>query len=326
MPFSLQISNISYGAEEIAITGKLISGAYFGPEAITLHCLDGRLVNAAVTSHRMQNPEDWPVLPAHKTILTVNVRALPASTQLDESKPVIGRGTLFENSNRVDISDALGDPRFWACNFGYDLESDEVEDPCSTFWGISRNSINDYYVEEFSDRQKAGVWPYLHLDVSGGRYIEIEWAASIEYQRRIWIGGFETERRTILGYDSGHFSWPALRPEELVQILERTRQGEPDHPGAILLLKACYLEEIDQLPLELVTQLVAGLPGIKAEHASTVASIAIHNCLVPGVQWVMSPDLGWVNSWRYSQRNPQSPLSVLTPLDFQVIKHFFDNL
>ena len=57
--------------------------------------------------------------------------------------------------------------------------------------------------------------------------------------------------------------------------------------------------------------------------ADTLALTCCNRSVVPDVRWRNDEHLGWINNWRYSQRNPSSEMSLLSPDDFQSIRLFF---
>jgi hypothetical protein len=101
---------------------------------------------------------------------------------------VIGLVTIFENPYRIDISHVLSEGVFWAMQLSLSLGSEDVDEPNEAYFGISDDEINNYYLELIDSKFGAGVWPYIRLPLDEARFVEIEFAASIEYQDRFWIG------------------------------------------------------------------------------------------------------------------------------------------
>jgi hypothetical protein len=50
-------------------------------------------------------------------------------------------------------------------------------------------------------------------------FVEHEFSAGVEYQFRSWIGGPGDAAPVLMGYESGHFSLPAFRLEEIDALL-----------------------------------------------------------------------------------------------------------
>jgi hypothetical protein len=188
MPFKLKVSSVEYQGDEIEISGRLIEGAYAGPEAVIIHGQDGTSITAPVTHHILLLPEDWPILPSYDTTLTLSIAAPTSAFRVDESQIVIGLGTIFENPYRIDISHVLSEGVFWAMQLSLSLGSEDVDEPNEAYFGISDDEINNYYLELIDSKFGAGVWPYIRLPLDEARFVEIEFAASIEYQDRFWIG------------------------------------------------------------------------------------------------------------------------------------------
>jgi hypothetical protein len=323
MPFKLKISSVEYQDAEIAISGRLVEGAYAGPEAVIIHGQDRTSITTPVTQHSLYLPENWPVLPSHDTILTLSIDAPSSSFRVDESQPVIGLGTVFENSNRIDISHVLSDGVFLAMQLSLSLESEDVEDPNETYFGISTDEINNYYRELIHSKFDAGVWPYIRLPLDEARYVELEFAASIEYQDRFWIGDSRVPHRVLLGYNSGHFSLPAFSFEEILWFHGVLDSSPANRAATTLLMTACYLQDPGRAG-ELTTELFSQLPGVKPGVAASMAKEFLEKLTVPELCWEQNSRLWWINNSIYSQRNPKSTMSLLDHEDFDFIEKFFD--
>lgn len=323
MPFKLQIASVKYCDAEIAISGRLVEGAYAGPEAIVIHGQDGTSVVAIVTHHSLYLPQDWPVLPSHDTVLNLFINAPTSVFRVDESQPLIGRGTIFENANKVDISQVLSDPIFWAMQLNERLISEDVEEPSEAYFGVSTDEINRYYYEHLNSRFNAGVWPYIRLPLNETKFVELEFAASIEYQERFWIGNLQVPHRVLLGYHSGHFSLPAFRFEEILWFYDVLECLPTIRVATVLLMSACYVEDPSDRLLQLAMELFSQLPGVKSGIVRSMATAFLENLTVTDVRWEHNSDFGWLNNWRYSQRNPKSTMSVLNRDDFAFISEYF---
>lgn len=317
MPFRMRVSRVEDKGPEISVAGELVEGSYMGPEAVLLCGQDGERISAVITDHAMEFPKDWPVRPKDGSTLILNIPKPRAGFQLDLSQLVIGEGTILRNSKRVDLTESLKEPTFWAIWMPLCLDSEEIPEP-SLAWGLSSEDSIREYKERFETHWDAGVWPYVRFGWPGDRYIEIEFAAGIEHQTRVWIGRLEGPR-VLLGYDSGHFSFPSLRIEEVLQIAER-RHGHPAAP--LLLLAGAYLRPSDEFPREAVRQWLKDSPGFQMEFMDTVLN-QLSRRVVSKLAWEFSEDRGWTNNWRYSQRNPGSQMSILSDTDFHFIVEFF---
>ncbi len=319
MPFKLKIENVKYGRDEIGISGRIISGSYSGPEAVTIHGEDGSELNTFVTTHLLQFPEGWPIIPAHKdTIVTINIEEPDEPFRVDRSRLVIGNGTLLTNSNRIDISNLLSERRFWALEFSEFLQTEECETPYIEYFGISSKERNNYHLQQFDKRYEEGIWPFVRINLDQQRYIEIEYAAGIEYQTRFWIG--QGDRRVILGYNSGHFSFPAFRIEEIMS-LSSYWENTNGAAAAILLLTGVYLPKVEPKYVEFISSLFAKLPGI-TKDSQIIAQAFAEGSVVSRVKWKKDRKLGWTNNGEYSQRNPSSVMSTLSNSDFEFIDSF----
>jgi hypothetical protein len=316
MPFRLRVLKVEYAAPDISISGELIEGAYGGPQAVSLCARGGQWSTVPVTHHELLFPKGWPAVTGDGATLILHVPAPSPEFLLDDSQLVIGRGALYMNSNRRDITDSLPEPGFWAVQLWLYLQSAEIQNPPEMCWGLSKEQANGEYARFIEQHWKAGAWPYIRLPVDDHRYVEIEYSAGVEYQRRIWIGNLDG-RRVILGYDSGHFSLPAFRMDELLVLANHLTV----HPSApLLLLPGVYLESEDLCPTEQVTQWLAKVPGVQVEIIPLMAKALF--TVVPKVLWESDDTYGWTNNSKYSQRNPKSSMSTLSSDDYQFIREF----
>jgi len=78
--------------------------------------------------------------------------------------------------------------------------------------------------------------------------------------------------------------------------------------------------------LKKLATLCARIPGANLKLAGTMAANMIERQMVPDAKWERRPHFGWCSNWRYSQRNPESPMSVLTATEFGFIDQFFSEV
>jgi hypothetical protein len=317
MPFKLRVSKVEHSSSEIKVTGELLEGAFRGPESILLCDRSGRWVSSQVIRHGVMLMKDWPVVPGDGSRLLLYIASPSPDFELDAAQPILGQGNLATNANRLDISNSLSEPAFWMLQLWLHIGSEQLPDP-STAWGFSQEDATKEYARLFEQRWKTGIWPFVRIPVSGSRYVEIEYAASVEYQTRVWIGE-DDGPRVLLGYDSGHFSFPSLRVEEVLALADRITI----HPSLpLLLLPGAYATARDALPADKVTLWLQEVPGIKTDLIALIVAQLLKKPN-PKLQWTCSPPLGWTNNGKYSQRNPESPMSILTRDDFGFIQDFF---
>ena len=176
--------------------------------------------------------------------------------------------------------------------------------------GLIKEEFNNECARLFQRHWDTGIWPFIRLHLDGSRYVEIEYAAGAEHQNRVWIGEIDT-RRALLGYDSGHFSFPSFRIQEVLALADRMT-GHPSAPP--LLLPGVYRTTDDTLPAEMVESWLSQVPGIRREFIPLIVNQLLKN-VIPKLRWNFAQPLGWTNNWQYSQRNPQSPMSILTTDD-----------
>jgi hypothetical protein len=175
-------------------------------------------------------------------------------------------------------------------------------------------------VRLFESHWDSGVWPYVRIGLPGGRYLEIEFAAGVEFQNRVWIG-IGNAPRVLLGYDSGHFSFPTMRIQEVLDLSLRM----DTHPAVpLLLLPGAYLVEGEPFPSEAATQWLLRSPGFQDHYLAPLLHELARN-MVSEQKWEFTEQRGWINNGRYSQRNPASGMSILGVDDYRLIRQFFSS-
>jgi hypothetical protein len=316
MPFIVEALETSTEGNELIVRGRVITGAYFGPELANLRSPTGEELATCIHSHSIERPEGWPIIPEHRT--TVLIFSIPHPPIGFKVATIVGVGTIAPTKERIDVSDALEDPTFWAIQLGSWCNSEEVEEPGQQWLGVDPSGANNWYMERIQRPIDRGVSLYMRIPLASSQYVEFEIAGGVEYQERIWIGQESASQRTLLGYHSGHFSLPALRLEELSYLAERTEHAAVN----LLWLSATYLETGSDA-LQLATRLVSGVPGLVSGKENAVANAIVEGLTVRDVTWHEDGTLGWINNSNHSQRNPASRLSGLKEADFAYIKKFF---
>ena len=316
MPFTFQPLQVKREGSELELRGRLLTGAYFGPELVVVRSKDGNELDRNILGHSMEYPDDWPVLPEHSnTILILHIHAVPPDF---EPALLTGVGSVAPGTERIDITDALVEPEFWAMQANLHFASEDVDDPGLEWLGVESDSANDWYESRIKSHILVGRWPYVRVALPSSRFIELEMACDVEYQDRIWIGQQTETHRVLLGYHSGHFSLPALRATELSLIATETDFGASN----LLWLSATYLDKSADF-LALTERFVSQVPGLLRSKRAAMSETILNNMVVEDLQWTHDPSIGWINNWRYSQRNPASGMSILKPEDFAYIQQFF---
>jgi hypothetical protein len=136
MPFTFQPLEIARDGSEIELRGRLLAGAYFGPESVVIRSKAGEELATAIQSHAMECPEGWPVLPEHRK--TVLVLRIPAPPDGFEVAFLTGVGAVGAATERIDITHVIEDVVFWATQVALHFTSEEVDDPGLEWLGIAR--------------------------------------------------------------------------------------------------------------------------------------------------------------------------------------------
>lgn len=324
MSFRLRIDSVENLGIQTLISGRLLEGAYFGPQYVRLKDTAGNERTTTILSHGLMNPEGWPVTADHDTQLQLYVPPPPFA--IDTKSPVEGLGNVVLRKASVDLSRELSDPLFWHNFLVLHMGSEAIERPYQEFLGLSQGEVNGYYTQVLSPHIDSPTWPIFPLQIDRDRYVEIEYAGGAEYQNRVWIGSRASGQRALLGYDSGHFSLPGLRSSELIWLLGRLQQNTAYPASGLLLVPMCYLPQPDAPLTERLATLCARIPCANSTLAGTMAANMIERQVVPGAKWERRLHFGWCSNWQYSQRNPASPMSVLAQTEFSFIDQFFSEV
>jgi hypothetical protein len=322
MTFRLRIDSLENMDAQTCIRGRLVEGAYFGPQSIRLKDTTGAWRTTTILSHGMINPQDWPVTADHDTQLILYIPRPASPFVIDTQSLIEGLGSVTLRQNSIDLSKELSNPLFWG-NFSTLHMASEIERPYETFLGLSNEDVNNYYLNVLAPLIDSPTWPIFPLSIDSDRYVEVEWAGGAEYQNRVWIGSKASDQRALLGYNSGHFSTPGLRPSELFWLLERLEQTSAHPASGLLLVPMCYFPALNEALIDALANLCTRIPNARVELARDMASAILENLIVPAAEWELKPGFGWCCSSRYSQRNPQSRLSVLSESEFRFIDWFF---
>ncbi len=316
MAFKLAPITCDREGSELRVRGRVQSGAYFGPQPVRLTTADGQEYLAHVTSHEIELPEAWPVMPEHhSTVLVLHIAPLPTRTDIIL---VTGLGAVTPARGRLDVSEVLAAREFWALQLSVHFMSEDVDDPALEWLGVTPDAAEKWYETRIHQHIRNGLWPYVRVALPRTRYVELEMAGGVEPQDRLWIGDHSSGQRVLLGYHSGHFSLPALRLDEVRRL---ALESDSDMSN-VLWLTTLYLQP-GEYPLSFARDLIAKMPGMSPDKVETAAETLLANLAVEGLQWEQDDELGWINNWHYSQRNLNSLLSILEQRDFAYIKGFF---
>jgi hypothetical protein len=319
MPFKLKIEKYTGTEEKLWIAGKIIGGAYTGPELISVDTKDGRKVTGIVRHESFKFFEGWPVLPEHNTVVKIDVDLNQKIKPGAIDKCLSGTGPIMLNERRIDISAEFNNPQFWYGHLHEILLTEDGEALAKQIFDINYRLADDYNEELLQINCAKGIWPFLRIPVAGDRYMEIEYSEGVEAQIRYWIGS-EAEFRILLGYESSHLSLPGVRLTELKTIMEKL--VNPDDAVKVLAwLPCCYLEPDDDL--DEINEVIRRIPGLRKNNGADLLCKHLSEHQRFEVVWTNTRLKGWINDWDYSQRNPNSRMSILEHEDYRNIESFF---
>jgi len=266
------------------------------------------------------NLSGWPILPEHGSILRLDLHGIPLGV-VKTGMILVGIGFATESSAGRRLSnDWLEMPAFWAIHFYMVMNEDdsEEEDLIPQLLGISMQEINDFYTQNISDQHSRLPWPYFSIRSPQGCVVEVEYAASEEFQTRFKIG--DEQGLMTLGYWSGHQSLPAFRWPEIV-ALGNSFADEKMCAAVILLLLPAATVTPDQreVATAVLVQCLESMQLFANGDRSRFARIVIGHS-VSEREWVNDPELGWIYENEYSQRSLKSLLSKLRKPEFLRIK------
>lgn len=324
MPFELRIDRVESQPTSATVYGRLLSGRYFGPEDVELVHAGKVVARTIVGSSGAAKPQGWPILPEHDTILNVELVGIP-SALVNIGMTVRGIGFAQDPGGGRLQNDWLESPHFWAVHYYLLIGDDEHDESelCDDLLGISGAEVNQFYVDHFLCCDKALPYPYVSLRIDGSCSIEVEYAQGAESQTRYKIR--DENGAIVLGYNSGHFSLPALRWAEALQLAGAVVSARQKAQVILLLLPGIWVEQPDS---------VEATASLEASFAELGLFDSIgRNRLVKNIMqhlqmkdrlWSFDKHLGWICSGQYAQRNPKSLLSSLVEKDLLRIKRFFE--
>jgi hypothetical protein len=318
MTFKLKIEKYRGTEEKLRIVGKIISGAYTGPEMVYVETKGGRKVTGIIRHESFSFFEGWPILPGHNTLVKIDIDLHEKVKPGLIDKCLNGTGPIMLNEKRMEISAEFDNPQFWYGHLNEILLNEEGESLAKKIFDLNTRKANDYNEELLQINCAKGIWPFLRIPVDGGDYMEIEYSEGVEPQTRYWIGR-ENHFRILLGYESSHLSLPGIRLAEMKTMLKKVSKSE-DAVKVMAWLPCCYLEPNDDL--NEIIEVLRKIPGLRKNGAELICNhLSTHQRFE--VVWTNNHQYGWINNWDYSQRNPKSMMSLLDQEDFSNIESFF---
>ena len=324
MPFELTVTSVEATSPNVVVSGKLTSGSFFGPEDAELVLADGKVVRVVMGSTGGTQLTDWPVLPEHNTVLQIELfGCLP---ELVNTGAVL-RGTGFSSTSptgRRLANEWLESPLFWAVHYYLLLHDEDHDDDelATNLFGIPSEEIDKFYIDRFTSDHQPQPWPYFTVPIDNTRFVEVEYAQGAEPQVRFKLG--DNSGPILTGYNSGHFSLPALRWAEVQQLSNACQNARRRCECLLLLIPGIYInsQEARSVTQELES-CFAQFQFFKPECRQQLARNIVTNLSDDICEWKFDERLGWLCNGQYAQRNPNSLLSQLREEDYQRIKSFF---
>ena len=113
MSFRLRIDSAENLGGETRIRGRVIEGAYFGPQYIRLKDTTGKERTTTILSHGLIGSDlGWPVTADHDTQLELYIATPAAPFAVDANSPLQGLGNVALRQDSTDLSGALSNPLF----------------------------------------------------------------------------------------------------------------------------------------------------------------------------------------------------------------------
>jgi hypothetical protein len=331
MPFNIAIDKVEYFGAETVITGHVVDGAYAGNEYLLVPLQNGSQIRTVEARHYFNHLSGWPIQAKHQTEIMLHIPWQQDYTAIDESAAVIGIGPLEIFDTRIDVSHVMQDARFWARHLqellprprhpreGYWLDDDGP--PEMKYFGLDSDSIASYRRDGLDAGNNIKATPFIRVNINKTQYVELEFNTGLEDRECFWLADNASMQKAMIGYKSRTNSLPALRVEELMRLIQL---GLGESGMTLLLLTACYVEEVTDELLALTTRLLSALPGVIADQVGTMAEKLLEQLMLLETEWYKTVELDWVNKAPMSQRNPNNPLSQLTPVDYAFIRTFFE--
>ncbi len=143
-----------------------------------------------------------------------------------------------------------------------------------------------------------------------------------------WIRHFP-HPRILVGYQSGHFSKPAFRWNEIVVIASANARIEGPVSGAECLLLLFPIIYLSTEPVsEVATHLRSALNqiGIAPDKQQPLIDLLIEVSTHQHLEWTCSSSHGWICSGHHSGRDPKSRMSEIPDDGWKTIADFFESL
>lgn len=231
----------------------------------------------------------------------------------------------------MNPAEELRKPEFWATHY-HELFGDEDHDSgevVESVFGIPDQQLASYYFSLIRPEAEA---VHLSVELFGGYGADVEYVDCGDdgTEVRYFLSRNEWDRRELLGYESPHFALPAFRWTEidsLGRILERKSLTEAA-TAVLLLFPAVYLtgageSAAAETALRRYWEALS-LPSRAFQHGAF--NNVIDNRTVPNLVWEQDPELGWINNWDYSFRNPKTLMTQFEPIRFRRVRLFVEAL
>jgi hypothetical protein len=331
MPFTLRIKRVESNGEAALIVGELESGCYFGPEEIAVPLIGGRSLMTVVTTMNATSLKGWPILPEHGSILTLGLNARIKPSDIGIGELAKGRGFSTPAGEMFrDANELLQDPRFWSTHYSEQLVDQETrqepDELIPHFFGHAATQTDEFF-QRYLIKQKA--FPRFTKRLPNQSSVEVSYMEGAEFQVRYGICS-SAEQPILLGYQSGHFSLPAFRWEEIKQIYQSHLAIAGSRSAAeclLLLFPSIYVcaedshDEIHHVVANAWQEL-----GIISTDVDGLTRNIVTSLTVGSHRWTQHPIYGWISNNSNCQRNPDSKLSALPESGWAKISLFFSTI
>ncbi|MEZ0295569.1 MAG: hypothetical protein ACAI35_03850 [Candidatus Methylacidiphilales bacterium] len=294
---------------------------------------NGTKIKTQVGSMQAKLPKGWPMLPEHDSTLSldlVGMHLIANAKDIEVSGIAHGLGiSAPSDDDETCHNEMFNEPCFWSAHYHEHMADEEGESDTDTlipqFFGHDSDEPNQFYV----DNLRSGC-PLFSKELPNGLSVQVVYSDVAEYQTRYSLRLPDGEK-ILLGYESAHFSLPAMRWEELVHIRNAHASISTARSAAeclLLLFPSVYIlagDPVEEIRLALC-QAWEELGIVQAGQIKNLTESIIRSHVYGEIQWKRHETFGWINTSMYSQRNPESRLSQMSQGGWAKLASCLDSL